>query len=246
MPTDDTSIPTTALVTGANRGIGIEVCRQLGQLGSRVFLTARDAEKGAEAAAELAGDGLAVEFVQLDVTDAASVAAAAATVGDRTDSLDALVNNAGGNFDFMHPVLGSDLDHVQGIVDANFLGVWRATDAFLPLLRASEAARIVNVTSEAGSFTAAQGLAHQGDHLAGYAVAKAAQNAYTVKLASALADTPILVNAISPGFVATQPGAEEMGARPVPEGARSIVWGATLPDGGPSGGFFRDGEPLTW
>jgi NAD(P)-dependent dehydrogenase (short-subunit alcohol dehydrogenase family) len=246
MASEDTRTPATALVTGANRGIGIEVCRQLAGLGSRVFLTARDPQNGGAAAAELSDDGLPVEFVQLDVTDPSSVAAAAETVGERTDSLDALINNAGGNFDFMHPVLGSDLDHVQGIVDANFLGVWRVTDAFLPLLQASPAGRIVNVTSEAGSFTAAQGLPHQGDHLAGYAVAKAAQNAYTVKLASALADTPILVNAISPGFVATQPGAEKMGARPVPDGAQSIVWGATLPDGGPTGGFFRDGEPLSW
>jgi NAD(P)-dependent dehydrogenase (short-subunit alcohol dehydrogenase family) len=246
MASEDVRIPATALVTGANRGIGIEVCRQLAGLGSRVFLTARDQEKGAAAAAELSDEGLAVEFVRLDVTDQASVSAAAALVARSTDSLDALVNNAGGNFDFVHPVVGSDLDHVQGIVDANFLGVWRVTDAFLPLLRVSPAGRIVNVTSEAGSFSAPQGLAHQGDHLAGYAVAKAAQNAYTVKLAGALADTSILVNAISPGFVATQPGAEEMGARPVPEGAQSIVWGATLPDSGPTGGFFRDGEPLTW
>lgn len=246
MASDDVHIPTTALVTGANRGLGVEVCRQLAALGSRVFLTARDEEKGGAAAAALSDEGSAVEFVPLDVTDPASVSAAAAQVTRSTDSLDALVNNAGGNFDFMHPVLGSDLEHVQEIVDANFLGVWRVTDAFLPLLKASPAPRIVNVTSEAGSFTAPQGLPHQGDHLAGYAVAKAAQNAYTVKLAGALADTNILVNAISPGFVATQPGAEEMGARPVSEGAQSIVWGATLPDGGPTGGFFRDGEPLTW
>ena len=211
-----------------------------------MFLTARDPAKGADAAAELAGEGLAVDFVPLDVTDTASVDTAARAVAARTDALDALVNNAGGNFDFMQPVLGSDLDHVDGIIAANCIGVWRVTNAFLPLVQASDAGRIVNVTSEAGSFSADQGLAHQGDHLAGYAVAKAAQNAYTVKLASALADGPVLVNAVSPGFVATQPGAEEMGARPVPEGAASIVWGATLPDDGPSGGFFRDGEPLTW
>ena len=117
---------------------------------------------------------------------------------------DALVNNAGGNFDFMHPVLGSDLDHVPAIVDADRYGVWRVANAFLPLVQASPAGRIVNVTSEAGSFGAAQGLPHQGDHLAGYAVAKAAQNAYTVELAGALADD------------------------------------------GPPGGFFCDGQPLTW
>ncbi len=128
--------------------------------------------KGADVAAELTDEGLTVEFVQLDVTDAASVADAADAVGAHTDALDALVNNAGGTFDFTHPVLGSDLDHVQRIVDANCIGAWRVTNAFLPLLQASPAGRIVNVTSEAGSFTAAQGLPHQGDRLAGYAVAR--------------------------------------------------------------------------
>jgi NAD(P)-dependent dehydrogenase (short-subunit alcohol dehydrogenase family) len=122
----------------------------------------------------------------------------------------------------------------------------RCVNAFLPLLRASGRARVVNVTSEAGSFTAAQGLPAQADHLAGYAVAKAALNAYTVKLASALEGSGILVNVVSPGFVATQPGSEEMGARPIPEGAASVVWAATLDDDGPHGGFFRDAEPLTF
>ena len=230
--------PVAAVVTGANRGIGLEVCRQLAVLGATVFLSARDAAKGAAAAHELAAEGLDVRLVALDVADPASVAAAAEAVAGQVEGLDVLVNNAGGNFDFMHTVLGSDVDLVAGIVDANCFGAMRCVNAFLSLLRAGAHPRIINVTSEAGSFSALQGLPYQQDHLAGYAVAKAAQNAYTVKLAGALAGTGILVNAISPGFVATQPGAEKMGARPIPEGAASIVWAATLPDDGPSGGFL--------
>ncbi len=204
----------------------------------------RDPGKGEAAAAELCAEGHDVRSVALDVTDGASVVAAAAAVGRDVDSLDVLVNNAGGNFDFGHAVLGSDVDLIGEIIAANCLGAIRCVNAFLGLLRASEHARIVNVTSEAGSHAGPMGLSTQQDNLAGYAVAKAAQNAYTVKLASALADTDILVNAISPGFVATQPGSETMGARPVPDGAASIVWGSTLGADGPHGGFFRDGEPV--
>ena len=235
------AIPTTALVTGANRGLGAEVVRQLATLGATVFLGSRDRARGEEAASALGGD---VRVVALDVTDGESVAAAAAEVASQVDHLDVLVNNAGGNFDFAHPVIGSDVDHVAGIVDANCFGAMRCVNAFMELLSASGAPRIVNVTSEAGSHGGAMGLPTQRDNLAGYAIAKAAQNAYTRKLASALEDTPILVNAISPGFVATQPGTEAMGGRPVPDGAASIVWGATLPSDGPSGGFFRDGVPV--
>jgi NAD(P)-dependent dehydrogenase (short-subunit alcohol dehydrogenase family) len=236
-------IPTTALVTGANRGLGLEVARQLAGLGTTVFLGSRDPAKGEAAAAGLRAEGGDVRPVELDVTDDASVRAAAVAVAAQVDHLDALVNNAGGNFDFGHPVLGSDVALVAGIIDANCLGAMRCVNAFEGLLRASAHGRIVNVTSEAGSHSGSMGLPTQQNFLAGYAVAKAAQNAYTVKLAAALAGTSILVNAISPGFVATQPGSEDMGARPVPDGAASIVWGATLGDDGPSGGFFRDGEP---
>lgn len=236
-------VPGTVLVTGANRGLGLEVARQLGALGSTVFLGSRDPGKGEAAAETLRGEGGDVRTVQLDVTSESSVEAAAAEVARQVDHLDALVNNAGGNFDFGHPVLGSDVALVAGIIDANCLGAMRCVNALEGLLRASGHGRIVNVTSEAGSHSGDMGLPTQQNFLAGYAVAKAAQNAYTVKLASALAGTGILVNAVSPGFVATQPGSEEMGARPVPDGAASIVWGATLGDEGPTGGFFRDGEP---
>lgn len=235
---DRAALPATALVTGANRGLGIEVVRQLAELGATVFLGSRDLGKGEAAAAGIDGD---VRAVELDVTDDASVEAAAISVAAEIEHLDVLVNNAGGNFDFTHAVLGSDVSLVAEIVDANCLGAMRCVNAFLSLLRAAPSAHVVNVTSEAGSHGGPMGLPTQKDNLAGYAIAKAAQNAYTRKLASALEDTSILVNAISPGFVATQPGSEDMGGRPVPDGARSIVWGATLPADGPTGGFFRDG-----
>ena len=184
--------------------------------------------------------------MELDVHDLDSCAAAAAAIADRSGALAALVNNAGGPFDYMHSVIEADLQEVARVIDANALGPWRMTQAALGLLRSAQSARVVNLTSEAGSFSADQGLAAQGDHLAGHAVAKAALNAITVKLADVLAPDGILVNAVSPGFVATYPGTAEMGARPIPEGAASVVWGATLPADGPTGGFFRDGEPLSW
>ena len=241
-------LPSTALVTGANRGIGFEVCRQLAALGSEVFLGSRDLSAGDTAAAELRAEGGNVTAVQLDVTHDASCAAAAATISERCGSLSALVNNAGGPFDYAHSVIDADLDEVARVIDANALGPWRVTQATVDLLRAAGTARVVNLASEAGSFSADKGfgLTNQGDHLAGYGVAKATLNAVTIKLADVLRADGILVNAVSPGFVATQPGTEEMGGRPVPDGAASVVWGVTLPDDGPTGGFFRDGEPLAW
>ncbi|MCP4436370.1 MAG: SDR family NAD(P)-dependent oxidoreductase [Actinomycetia bacterium] len=241
---DDAVIPTTALVTGANRGLGLEIARQLGALGTTVFLGSRESTNGDAAAEELRREGHDVRAVQLDVTDQASVDAAAVAIAAEVDHLDVLVNNAGGNFDFGHAVLGSDVEMIAGIVDANCFGAMRCVNALLDLLRAAPNARIVNVTSEAGSHAGPMGLPTQQDNLAGYAVAKAAQNAYTRKLASALEDSSVLVTAISPGFVATQPGSENMGARPVSDGAMSVVWGATLPVGTPTGGYFRDGVPV--
>lgn len=245
-PSSENVLPGVVLVTGANRGLGFEVCRQLGELGATVFLGSRDVEAGQRAAAELTGEGHDVRAIQLDVTDSNSVAAAAGAIGEQVSHVDAVVNNAGGNFDWMHEVIGSDVEDVIATTDANCFGTMRVTNAFLGLLGESDHPRLVNVSSEAGSHASPQGLSKQQNNLAGYAVAKAALAAYTVKLAAALADTDIVVNLISPGFVATQPGSEKMGARPVPEGAASVVWGVTLPDDGPRGGFFRHGERLSF
>jgi NAD(P)-dependent dehydrogenase (short-subunit alcohol dehydrogenase family) len=229
-----------ALVTGANRGIGFETCRQLAAKGYRVWLGARDSAKGEAAAASLRAEGLDVTALALDVASDESVAAAAAQV----PKLDVLVNNAGAWFDVQVPVSAVTMEFVHGAFETNLFGAWRCSQAFLPALKASAHGRIVNVSSEAGSLTRMTQRA--GGSLSAYAASKAALNAVTVKFAAALKADKILVNAVCPGFTATQPGTKEMGGRPVEDGAAGIVWAATLPDDGPTGGFFRDGQPFPW
>jgi NAD(P)-dependent dehydrogenase (short-subunit alcohol dehydrogenase family) len=227
-----------ALVTGANRGIGFEVCRQLADYGYVVLLAARDAAK-ADAAAEKLEAGT-VEPLLLDVADAASIEKAAQAVASRFGHLDVLVNNAGINYDTWETAENADIDGtVQETIATNLLGPWRVCEAFLRLLRKSRAARIVNVSSESGS------LAHMEAAPPAYQVTKAALNALTRTLAGELRSAGILVNAVCPGWVATDMGGA--GApRSVAEGAAGIVWAARLRDSGPTGGFFRDGKPLPW
>jgi NAD(P)-dependent dehydrogenase (short-subunit alcohol dehydrogenase family) len=227
-----------AVVTGANRGIGFEVCRQLADHGYVVLLAARDVAK-ADAAAEKLEAGT-VEPLLLDVADAASIEKAAQAVASRFGHLDVLVNNAGINYDTWETAENADIDGtVQETIATNLLGPWRVCKAFLPLLRKSRAARIVNVSSESGS------LAHMGAGPPAYQVTKAALNALTRTLAGELRSAGILVNAICPGWVATDMGGASA-SRSVAEGAAGIVWAATLRDSGPTGGFFRDGKPLPW
>lgn len=235
-----------ALVTGANRGLGLEVCRQLATQGMTVMLTARDRQKGEQATQQLLAEGLQVTCKPLDVANNDSVYHLAQQLEAEWGRLDILINNAGINFDFQQQTLEADLDDVQHTLNTNLFGAWRVTQAFLPLLQKSRHGRIVNVSSGAGSFEGPRGLQEQGGGLPAYAISKAALNALTVKLSRSLQDTGILVNAVCPNFTATYPGTEEMGARPVPEGAAGIVWAAMLPDDGPRGGFFRDGQPLPW
>jgi NAD(P)-dependent dehydrogenase (short-subunit alcohol dehydrogenase family) len=227
-----------AVVTGANRGIGLEVCRQLAERGYTVVLAARDAAKGAEAAARIASAGEVVAQ-RMDVTDAASVEEVRDWLGERFGRLDVLVNNAAINYDNQERAVSVDLGSVERTLETNLLGAWRATQLLLPLLRRSAHGRIVNVSSEAGSLAA---LEYGG--APAYAVSKAALNAFTRILAAELRGSGILVNAVCPGWVATDMGGA--GGRPVSEGAASVVWAATLPDGGPTNGFFRDGRPIPW
>ncbi|MQA32764.1 SDR family NAD(P)-dependent oxidoreductase [Modestobacter roseus] len=235
-----------ALVTGAARGLGREVCRQLADRGLRVLLAARDRAAADEAATDLGG-GVRPLPVALDVTDPGSVAAAAATISRDPGRLDVLVNNAAAFVDWSETASGADLDRAREVLETNLLGTWRVTQALLPLLSASPAPRVVNVSSGAGSHgDDAFGLRARDGRAASYGVSKAALNALTATLATELAGTPVLVNAVCPGLTATYPGAEAMGARPVEESARGVVWAATLPDDGPRGGFFRDGRPLPW
>jgi NAD(P)-dependent dehydrogenase (short-subunit alcohol dehydrogenase family) len=174
----------------------------------------------------------------LDVTDQSSIDRLVAQVNEQFGRLDILVNNAGILYDTWEQASNANLDTVHEAIETNTIGPWRMCQAFLPLLRHSQHGRIVNVSSEAGSLTS------MGNSTPAYSISKAALNAFTRQLAAELRGTGILVNSICPGWVATEMGGA--GGRPVPDGAAGIVWAATLPDDGPTGGFFRDGKPLPW
>jgi len=234
-----------ALVTGAGRGLGREVCRQLATAGFTVIAGARDRAAGQAVVGELDGDShLAVE---LDVTDPVSIGQAVAAVQANPGRLDVLVNNAAAFVDWSETATNADLDASRRVLETNLYGPWQMVQAFLPMLRHSAHPRVVNVASGAGSHQdAAFGLATPGGTAASYGISKAALIALTSKLAAELAGEPVIVNAVCPGLTATWPGAEQLGARPISDGAAGIVWAVTLPDDGPRGGLFRDGEPLPW
>jgi len=220
-----------ALVTGANRGIGLEVCRQLALRGWRVFLGSRDYGKGDAAARRLDGD---VSAVALDVNNPDTPFRLAAAIGP----VDVLINNAGVHYDTWETALAADWRIVREAFETNVFGTWRMAQAFAPEMRARRWGRIVNVSSGAGS------LASMGAGTPAYATSKAALNALTRVLARELAGSGVLVNAVCPGWVMTDMGGG--GGRPVAEGAKSVLWAVALPDDGPTGGFFRDGRPLPW
>ena len=229
-----------ALVSGGNRGIGLEVVRQLAALGHTVILGSRDLTKG-EAAARAIGDGAPgrVSAVRLDVTDPGSVEHAVKEIDRRFSALDVLINNAAIHYDTWQTAVAAD---VEGVVreafETNLLGAWRMIRACVPLMRRSRYGRIVNVSSGAGA------IASMGAGTPAYSTSKAALNALTKIVADELRKSNILVNAVCPGWVATEMGGA--GGRPVAEGAAGIVWAATLPGGGPTGGFFRDRKPIGW
>ncbi|MFJ4681803.1 SDR family oxidoreductase [Streptomyces sp. NPDC088789] len=227
-----------AVVTGANRGIGHEVARQLADRGHRVVLGSRDLAKGRAAAARIDPGGTRVTPVRLDVADAASATAMGEWVAERFGRADVLVNNAAILYDTWAQARTADLAEVRRAMDTNLFGAWRVTQALLPLLERSPRPRIVNVSSEGGS------LASMSGGIPAYATSKAALNALTRLLAGELSRAGVLVNAVCPGWVATDMGGA--GGRPVADGAAGVVWAATLPDSGPTGGFFRDGKPVPW
>ncbi|MFI0351847.1 SDR family oxidoreductase [Actinomadura sp. 9N407] len=222
-------------MTGANRGIGRDVCRRLAALGHTVLLTARSPEAAKTAATEL---GPNVHPLHLDVTSDDDATRVAAEVAERFGTLDVLVNNAAITYDTWQRAATADLDIVREAAETNLYGPWRLVQAFLPLLRESAHPRIVNVSSEAASLT------NMGGGTPAYNASKVALNALTRMLAAELRTDRILVNAVCPGWVATDMGGP--GGRPVSEGAASVVWAVTLPGDGPTGGFFRDGRPLPW
>ena len=230
-----------ALVTGANRGIGHEVARQLAQRGYEVLLSARDGEKASSAAGDLEqSTGGSVRSLTLDVSDPRSIGAAAESVRRDPGRLDVLVNNAGVGSDFGVSGTQPDFDAIQRALETNFFGAYRLTVALLDLLRASEHPRVVNVSSGMG------GVAEMGGWSPGYRVSKASLNAMTRILATELKDEGVLVNSACPGFVASDMGAPMGAKKSLEDGASGIVWLATLPDDGPTGGFFRDGKPVAF
>jgi len=224
-----------ALVTGGNRGIGLETARELAELGFTVLIGVRDLAKGEAAAKRLGGK---VEAIELDVAAPEAAALAAAEVARRFGRLDVLVNNAAIHYDPSARALEPDWTVIREAFETNVFGAWRVAVAFAPLLSASGHGRLVNVSSEGGS------LASMGAGAPAYSTSKATLNALTRILAAELRGAGVLVNSICPGWVATDMGGP--GGRPVAQGAAGIVWAATLSDDGPTGGFFRDGKRLPW
>ncbi|MCG7210106.1 SDR family NAD(P)-dependent oxidoreductase [Streptomyces arenae] len=246
----------TALITGSGRreGLGFETARQLGAEGFHVIVSARQLEQVGPLAAELADQGIEASALALDLLDHASVTTAMQRVNAQFGKLDVLVNNAA-------MMVGSpgvaekDMDELLLEFQTNVVGTWSVTQKFLPLLIASGRGRIVNVSSGAGSFWDPDyGLVNYPGFemerfgampISAYAMTKTALNGLTLKMAKELKSDNILVNAVCPGVTATRPGTEAF-ARPVADGAKGVVWAATLPDDGPTGLFFRDGKQLPW
>ena len=225
-----------ALVSGANRGIGREVVRQLAGRGVTTILGSRDEEKGRAAAEGI--DGV-VRVRQLDVTDEKGIAELARGVEEEFGRLDVLVNNAGIAADGGQRGVDADLDVVRGTLEMNLFGAWRLCEAFVPLMQRNRYGRIVNVSSGMGA------LNDMGGGSPAYRVSKTSLNALTRILASELRGSGILVNSVCPGWVQTDMGGPGA-SRTVEEGADTPVWAATLPDNGPTGGFFRDRRPIPW
>lgn len=234
----------TALVTGANKGIGFAIAQGLAAEGFRVLVGARDATRREQAVDKLRADGVDALGIALDVTSDQGVAAAAAEVERAVGHLDALVNNAGISGptaeDFTQDPTTLDLDVVRAVLDTNVLGVIRVTNAMLPLLRRSPSPRIVNMSSDMGSLTL-----RTGPIMAAYAPSKSMLNAVTVQYARQLEGTPVIVNAACPGYVASD-FTHHAGVRTPEQGAAIAVRLATLPDDGPRGGFFNEAGPIPW
>jgi NAD(P)-dependent dehydrogenase (short-subunit alcohol dehydrogenase family) len=227
-----------AVVTGASRGIGFEVCRQLAALGYAVVLGSRDLRQAELAAKELDADGERITPAHIEVDNSVNIEQLAEWMRDRYGRVDAIINNAATPPDQWALAGTTDLSPVAEALDVNLFGAWRLIQALLPLLRSSPRPRVVNVSSESGS------IALMSGGRPAYSVSKAALNALTKMLAGELYRDGVLVNAVCPGPLTTD-GARS-GARSAAQGAASVVWAVTLPNGGPTGTFTRDGRELPW
>lgn len=244
---DQTLAGKIALVTGANRGLGLEIARQLGARGATVVVTARSGAAGRETGDQLSGGGIDAHHVILDVTDAGTVGGLSRELEVRYGRLDVLVNNAGIQLDAGVQPSQVGLATLRQTFETNVLGAYAVTQALLPLLRKSPAGRIVNMSSSLGSMTLIGDPGSPYDPVVcpAYQASKAALNAVTVLFAKELRGTNVKVNAACPGWVRTAMGTERA-LLSVEEGADTPVWLATLPDDGPSGGFFNSRQPVSW
>lgn len=235
-----------ALITGANKGIGYEIARQLGSRGATVIIGARDIERGLEASNQLRSSQIDAKPVQLDVIDQKTIDSTAAQIERDFGKLDILVNNAGILIDRVPPSQ-LDIETLRQTYETNVFGVFAVTKAMLPLLKKSTAGRIVNVSSGLGSLTQNSDPNYEfaGMKLLAYNSSKTAVNALTVLFAGELKDTPIKINAADPGFTATDIN-QHRGYRTVEQGAAAAVRLATLPNDGISGGFFDENGVVPW
>lgn len=241
------TISKSAVVTGANKGIGREIARRLATMGFKVWLGARDAERGMAAAQALRAEGLDVQWLELDVTQDESVAAAAKAVSAESPGVDVLVNNAGVAINYELAPSEQRIADIQATYEVNVFGPIRVTQAFLPLLAATPAARIVMVSSSTGSLGRAldNGTPNPSVNLMGYGSSKTALNAITVAFARELAPQGIKVNAAAPGYTATDLNGHR-GHRTVQQAAEIVVHLATLGADGPTAGYFNDDGSLPW
>lgn len=236
-----------ALITGANKGIGFEVARQLGAEGITVLLGARNLQLGELAEARLNADGTGAHFIELDVTKPETITRAAEQIRARHGRLDILVNNAGVHVKGDGPPSVVDPEVVRRTLEVNFFGVLAVTQAMLPLVRKAPSGRIVMVSSGLGSLTlnADPSWPFAGVKRLGYNGSKAILNMLTVQLAWELRDTPIKVSAVNPGFTATDLN-DNRGTQTVQEGAAETVRQSLVPDDAPSGGFYQTGGVVPW
>lgn len=239
-----------ALITGANRGLGLEIARQLGHRQITVLLGVRNEAAGQTAVTQLQAEGIKAVCLAINVTDAASIAKAAELVTDQFGQLDILVNNA--VFYNADPQSPSQIqaDLLQAYLQTNFIGHVMVSQAFLPLLKKSPSGRIVNMSTSIGSLTTMGDSTHQNPRIAsatvlGYSASKAALNMFTILLAKELKQTAIKVNSADPGYTQTDMGGKDA-TYPVEEGAKPAVWLACLDEQGPTGGFFSHKKVNPW
>jgi NAD(P)-dependent dehydrogenase (short-subunit alcohol dehydrogenase family) len=247
--------PKIAMVTGANRGLGFEISRQLGLKAMTVLVGARDSEKGEKAAVVLRGEGLDARAIALDVVDSASITSAVEAVRSDFGKLDVLVNNAAVLLDI--GVQPSDVKEevLRSTFEVNFFGPYRLTQQFVPLLKKSRRGRIVNLATQVASLNqlADPNSPFKDDICPAYQASKAALNVMTLVFAKELRESGIKVNSVCPGWVMTDMGHDDLPdygdaihPMPPPEAVEKLIWLTELTDDGPTGGFFREGEPVPW